>query len=137
MGAALSVAPNITFPTGDKGRGLGDGQYKFRLPVQVGKTFGKFYAYGELGYQWSLSGGGDNQLVYGAALQYQLTDKLNVGAELNGSSILSIIDDYNLIANVGASYALDEHWQLQGSVGTSLTDTSPDILLQVFVQWNF
>lgn len=134
---AFSIAPNITFPTGDNDRGLGDDQYKFRFPVQVGKTFGKFYTYGELGYQWSLSGDGDDQWIYGAALQYQLTDKLNIGAELNGSSILGIIDDYNLIANVGAVYTFDEHWQLQGSVGTSLTDNGPDLLVQVFIQWNF
>ncbi len=99
---ALSMAPNITFPTASESRGIGDGVWRARLPFQIGKTFDKLYVYGELGYQWALSDGGDDQFIYGVAAQYQLTDHWNVGVELNGSNVFGVVGDYSGVVQVGA-----------------------------------
>lgn len=50
---SLGIAPKIYFPTADQDRGLGDGVWRFQLPLQFGKTIGKTYHFAELGYQWA------------------------------------------------------------------------------------
>ena len=137
---AVSIAPNVTFPTADRGKGLGDGVWRFRLPVQVGKTYGKWYNYGETGYQWAFDDNATDVIPFGLATQYQTTDKLSLGAEINGNVPVDNTDQWSMLANVGGSYVLTESVQLQASVGRTLRDTDrggSQVLLQTFVQWNF
>ena len=50
---AISMAPTFTIPTGDEERGLTDGSYKFKVPLQFGKTFGedhRWFTYTEVGF---------------------------------------------------------------------------------------
>ena len=137
---AISMAPNVTFPTADKKYGLGDELWRTRIPFQLAKTFDKFYTYTEIGHQFVYGKETSDQFLYGYALQYQLTKKLNVGAEVNGNLSYEDSRNYSLLGNIGACYALNEHWQLQGSIGRTLRDEhlgGARILTQVFVQWNF
>ncbi len=137
---ALSMAPDVTFPTADKKNGLGDELWRFRIPIQMGKTFGKIYTYAELGHQFVFDKDTSDQFLYGYTIQYQLCDKLNVGTEINGNIPYDVTSTYTLIGNTGFSYAFDEHWQLQSTVGRSLRDESAGgakFLWQVFLQWNF
>ena len=136
----MSMAPNVTFPTADKSRGLGDGLWRFRIPFQCGKTFGKLYTYVEAGYQIVFDQQTSDLFLYGYALQYQLTDKLMIGAEVAGNVPYDDSANYTMLANIGASYAFNKHWQLQASLGRTLREESrggPKLLTQVFVQWNF
>lgn len=137
---AISMAPNVTFPTADKKKGLGDELWRFRLPLQFAKTFGKIYTYAEVGHQFVFDKETSDQFLYGYAIQYQLTDKLNIGAEINGNIPYDMSRTYTMIGNIGTSYTFNEHWQLQTSVGRTLREESnggPKLLWQVFVQWNF
>ncbi len=137
---ALSIAPNITFPTASKSRGIGDGVWRTRLPLQVGKTFGKLYAYGEIGYQWALSDNGDDQLLYGVAAQYQLTDRWNVGIELNGTDLFGIGRNYSGLVNIGAVYSFNDHVQFQAALGRTIRDEDrggPELVVTVLLQFNF
>lgn len=137
---ALSIAPNVTFPTASKSRGIGDGVWRTRLPMQIGKTFGKFYPFGEVGYQWALSDGGDDQVIYGGGVTYPLTDRWTVGAELNGSDVLGITAEFNMLANVGVICTFNQHVQFQAAVGRTLRDEDrggPQLLAQVLLQFNF
>lgn len=137
---ALSMAPNLTFPTASESRGIGDGVWRARLPFQIGKTFDKLYVYGELGYQWALSDGGDNQFLYGVAAQYQLTDRWNVGIELNGTNLLGIGSNFSGLVNVGAVYTFNEHVQFQAAIGRTILDVDeggPELLATVLLQFNF
>lgn len=137
---ALSIAPNITFPTASKSRGLGDGIWRARLPMQIGKTFDKLYVYGELGYQWALSERGEDQVIYGLAAQYQLTEHWNIGAEIFGTDLFGVAGDSSAIANIGAVYTFNDHVQFQAAIGRTLRDEDrggPEVLVRVLLQFNF
>ncbi len=137
---AMSIAPNVTFPTASNRDGLGDGVWRYRLPVQIGKTFGDYYTFGEFGYQWATSNSISDQVIYGVAVQRPLTPALTVGIELNGSAPPDSWRDYGLTANIGAAYAINDHVQLLGSIGRTVRDTDrggPETLAQIFLQFNF
>ena len=137
---AVSMAPNITLPTADKNRGLGDEVWRLRLPVQIGKTLGNWYSYAETGYQFAFDPKATDVIPYGAATQYQFTDKLSLGAELNGNVPLDDSAQWTILANLGGSYALTDSVQLQASLGRTLRDIArggSEVLVQTFVQWNF
>ena len=137
---AMSVAPNVTFPTASSRRGLGDGAWRYRLPMQFGKTFGDYYTFAELGYQWAASNSASDQAVYGIAIQRALASDLTIGIELNGSAPTEAWGDYGVITNVGVSYVISDHVQLLGSIGRTLRDTDhggPEFLGQIFLQFNF
>ena len=136
---ALSIAPDVGLPTASKARGLGNGSYGFRFPVQIGKSFDKLYLYMEVGYQFVFDQKQSDSIVHGMAAQYQLTEKWNVGAELYDTIPIDKGSDYTALANLGAIYQFDEHWQLQGTIGRTLRNHSrggPELLVQLFIQWN-
>ncbi|NOT39508.1 MAG: PepSY domain-containing protein [Alphaproteobacteria bacterium] len=137
---AMSIAPNVTFPTAGRRDGLGDGVWRYKVPVQIGKTFGDYYTFGEFGYQWAASTIASDQLIYGLAAQRALTPSLTIGIELNGSAPSDSLRDYGLVANFGAAYVIDDHVQLLGSIGRTVRDRDrggPETLAQIFLQFNF
>jgi hypothetical protein len=137
---ALSVAPALILPTADPERGLGDGLWHLRLPVQAGKTFGNWYAFAEAGGLVSFDGASTAQALYGLGAQYQFTPKFALGVELNGNAHLDHATDHDLIGTLGATFTLSPRWQLLASVGRTLRDESrggPQILTQLFVIWTF
>ena len=137
---AMSTAPDITFPTADKKYGLGDELWRFRIPFQFGKTFGRFYTYTEIGHQFVFDKATSDQFLYGYAIQYQLTNKLNIGVEINGNVPYEDSRNYTQIGNIGLSYVFNDHWQIQASIGRTLRDEhlgGPRVLSQVFIQSNF
>jgi hypothetical protein len=136
---AVSMAPDIGIPTASKSRGLGSGNYGFRMPFQFGKTFDKLYVYMETGYQWVFDKDQSDSVIYAVAAQYQFTDKWNFGVEIYNTIPIDSGSDYTSLINFGAIYQFDEHWQLQGTIGRTLRDTErggPEVLIQVFLQWN-
>ena len=40
---AIGIAPKVYFPTAETAHGLGDGVWRFQIPLQFGKTVGKWY----------------------------------------------------------------------------------------------
>ena len=137
---AMSMAPDVTFPTANNKYGLGDEIWRFRIPFQFGKSFGKVYTYTEMGHQFVFDKASSDQFLYGYAIQYQLTSKLNVGAEINGNVPYEYSRNYTQIGNIGFCYAFNDHWQVQTSIGRTLRDEhlgGPRILSQVFIQSNF
>ena len=140
---AVSTAPTLTVPTGDEGRGLGDGVFKWKLPFQVGKTFGeehRWFTYAEAGFSKKLDGsGGDGEIaILGAVVGRNLTDHLQLGAELYTEHPLGGSGRVNQILNFGATYIFNEHWNVQLGIGTSISDNDgPDPIVQFLLQWNF
>lgn len=137
---AISIAPNITIPTASRQKGLGDDVWRLRIPVQFGKTWGKWYGFAETGYQFALNHGASNAVVYGMGAQYAVTQKWTVGGEFNGSLATRDVTNYGLLANFGTAYALSDTLQIQGSVGRTVRELDrggSSLLVQGFVQWQF
>ena len=138
-GVAISVAPDVTLPTASRDRGLGDGAWRFKIPFQFGKSFGKLNTFAEAGYQWAFDSSASDQLLYGLGGAYAFSDHLTAGAELFGSAPAQNTSEYSLLANVGVIWTFNPRWQLQGSFGRTLRDLErggPKFLGQVFVQRN-
>ena len=149
---AISVAPTLILPTGDAERGVGAGAYALRLPLQVGKTLGDWYVYGEVGYRFGVArtdagrrvGGprtpAGEMLVFGAAVEYTISRSVSVGVEMSGARALDARGDYTLLANIGGSIDLGGGWALLGTIGRTLREDSrggPQVLVQVFLQITF
>ena len=137
---ALSVAPLLSLPTAAALRGLDNGVYRLRLPMEIGKNFGNCYAYAEAGYEFALDRAAQDAVFGGAVLQYQVTEKLMLGIELNATTPIPAAGDWTLLANVGAAYQFDEHFQILGALGRTVRRESlggPIPVVQVYLQWNF
>lgn len=136
----LSIAPNVTLPTADVDRGLGDGFWRARIPMQFGKTFSRTYLFGEGGYQWVFDRQASDQLLYGLGAVYTFTDHFQLGAELNGNAPLQDRRHHALLAGVGATWTFSEHWQFQVYGGRTVRDEilgGPRYFGQVVLQWDF
>ena len=67
---SIGIAPKAFFPTSDEKRGLGDGVYRAQLPLQFGKTIGRFYNWGEVGYQMAFDKKASDVGYYGMGTLY-------------------------------------------------------------------
>jgi hypothetical protein len=136
---SISVAPNITIPAADHDL-IGDGLWRLALPLQLGKSFGRFSVYGEFGYQWVLDDSATDQIHFGLVLQYQLTQKLSAGAELTGNMTLASSREETVIGNIGFAYAISEQLQILGSAGRTVgcnDEDGPVFVSQFYLQMNF
>ena len=78
----IATFPIVVIPTGDEGRGLGNGQPQIFLPLWIGKDWEPWSAYGGGGYWINPGEGNRNWWFVGIQLQRQISDKLYLGAEL-------------------------------------------------------
>jgi hypothetical protein len=137
---ALGLAPKVFAPTADERRGLGDGAWRFQLPLVVGKFTGRWYHFGETGYQWVFSRSVSDITYGGAGTLYSFTDRFALGAEFFGSVPVDHTRDWQLLTTLGAVYTLNAHWQLKASVSRTLRDTArggPNPAAVFLVVWNF
>jgi hypothetical protein len=137
---ALSIAPNVTIPTAGSKNGIGDGAWRVRLPVQAGKSFGKFALFAEGGYQFALGRGASDAVIYGFGGQYAVTPSWSVGAELNGSKLTQSGNVAGLLANFGTSVQVNKALQIQASLGRTVREErlgGSQLLAQFFLQWQW
>jgi hypothetical protein len=118
---ALGIAPKVFIPTASKSRGLTDGAWRFQVPLQFGKTVGRWYHFGEAGYQWA-SGPASDSAYSGVGTLRTITNHLAVGTELFGGIPMNSGNDWQLLTTLGAVYTFNEHWSLKSSVSHSLRD---------------
>lgn len=82
----LSVAYQIKVPTADVNRGLGSGTVDNSIWFAGAKSYGRWVAFSNVGYNFLGGRDGENNLFAGFGLTYQLTDKLIVGAQVYGNT---------------------------------------------------
>jgi Putative MetA-pathway of phenol degradation len=96
------------------------------LPLWFGKDLGAWSLFGGGGVQFNPGDGNRNFRVLGLALTRNLTDRLNLGAEVYGRSATTI-DGHSLIAvNAGLTYKMTEHWSLLASGGPGLHNAATE-----------
>jgi hypothetical protein len=78
----IGVFPMLELPTGDAGRGLGNGSLWARLPVWLQKSHGPWTTYGGVGYEVNHAPGMKDSLFAGWLLQRRLDERLTLGAEV-------------------------------------------------------
>lgn len=126
----------INTPPGSIERGVVESGTNFYLPFESGKTFGKFSAAGEFGYNFLQHQ--TDQWQYGVVGGYNVLDKLQLLGEVRVNS-QSNFHFNDVILDAGAIYELNEHYALVFSAGRSLRDStqSSTLLLYLGVRLNF
>lgn len=137
---ALGFAPKVYFPTADEERGLGDGVWRFQLPLQFGKTIGKWYNFGEAGYQWAFDSTATDVSYAGIGTLYNFTPHFALGTELFGNLPMDRTEDWNVLTTLGAIWTFNENWAVKASVSHSFRESEhggPAPSGQFYLVWNF
>ena len=136
----VGIAPTVTFPTASKTKGIGDGLWRYRVPLIFGKSWGRVTVQAEIGYKFVAGRGVSDEIAGGADLQYALGDKWTVGAELYDTVPVRNTSAHNPLINFGAVRKVRDGWIVSASVGRTLRperDGGPRLFLQFFSEWLF
>jgi len=117
----LAVFPAVELPTGDAGRGLGNGRAWYRLPLWAEKSWGA----------WTIDAGGGAALnsapgqrdypFGGCLVQREITEHLSLGGEIYAQGQDTDSDRGYAALNFGGTYSVSEHFSLLFSAGHSIT----------------
>ena len=113
----VGIFPMLELPSGDAGRGLGNGQLWAKLPVWVQKSWGPWTSYGGGGYIVNHAPGMRDHAFFGWQVQRELNKKLTLGAEWFNPGRGSIAGTNAQIANVGGFYNFNQNFSLLFTVG--------------------
>jgi hypothetical protein len=116
----LGTYPQLLVPTGDRARGLGEGQPAFVLPLLAQKTWDKWTLYGNVGYWWQTAPETRDYVYVGAVLEREINEWLTLGAELFGNSPKERGGRSELAFNVGGTWKLNKHLNLLFSGGRDI-----------------
>ena len=143
-GAVLpEVAPflKVKFPTADRDKGLGTGEFDETVGTSLSKTFfERLVGYIDLGYTFIGSPpGADFRNSFGWSLgaAYQIAQPVSVFAFLDGATAIARGQDDPLELRVGAEYRVTKAVRLTGAVTKGLSDGSPDYGVSIGVTFRF
>lgn len=135
----VGAFPLIEAPTGDSGRGLGNGQTQFFLPIWLQKSFGK-------DKEWTTFGGGGlwinpvrdhrNFFRVGWELQRDFSEHVTLGGEILHETSAVRGEPGHTAFNLGGYYNFDEHHHLLFSAGRDI-DGPNHLSCYVGYQWTF
>jgi hypothetical protein len=92
------------------------------LPIWLQKSFGAWTSFGGGGFVNNPGSGNRDFVIYGWALQRQLTNNLALGGELFGQTRSSVDLPASTAAGLAALYDFSDEWHLVGSVNTGVVD---------------
>ena len=117
----LGIYPQLLVPTGNHARDLGEGSPAFLLPIVAQKSWGKWTAYGNVGFWWQTASKTRNYFIAGAVLERELSDRLTLGAEFFGNSPRERAGRADVAFNVGGTFKLNNHLNLLFSGGRGIS----------------
>jgi hypothetical protein len=139
-GIALTTEPELSIPTGSERKGLGDGHFGITVPLIVQKEFGPWSISGEISYFRLLGGAKEHSVGLASLLQYHVTEKFKIGAEIvTEAPGFTDADDRETEADVGFKWKFKPHWELTGLAGHSLhhDDGSHYDRMKVGIEYHF
>jgi|NGEPerStandDraft_6_1074524.scaffolds.fasta_scaffold01518_13 hypothetical protein len=116
----VGIFPLYLAPTGDQGRGLGNGASQFYLPIWLQKSWGPWTSYGGGGYWINHAQGARNSLFLGWQVQRDLSERWTLGAEVFHRTEQVVGQGSISGFNVGGQFNIDEHDHLLFSLGRGL-----------------
>ncbi len=134
-----AIYPAIDFPTGNAARGLGAGHTRLFLPLWLQKTFGEWTTFAGPGYWINPGAGNRNFWYFGWVVQRQLTDRLNLGAEIFHQTADTSGGSAQTGFDVGVTYDLSEHYHLLLSIGRGIQSAAATNAFSYYtsLQWTF
>ena len=120
----LGIFPLVEIPTGNAGKGLGNGHSQIFLPLWLQKKWGKWQVNAGGGY-W-INHGPDNRNYWFAAcqVQYEFSEHVTLGGEIFHTTGTVVNEGSSTGFNVGGYYNFDEHNHLLFSAGKGLQNAS-------------
>jgi hypothetical protein len=116
----LGTYPQLVAPTGDRARGLGQGQPAYLLPLLTQKSWDKWTLYGNVGYWWQNGADTRNYFYAGAVLEREINERLTLGVELFGNSLKERGGRSDIAFNFGGSWKLSTHLNLLFTAGRDI-----------------
>jgi hypothetical protein len=114
----VAVFPRLLLPTAPAR--FASRHVNLLLPVWAEKDFGPWAVFGGGGFQLNPGAGNRDFWTGGVAVTRQLTERLNVGAEITHRSREAEEGRDFTAANLGVIYRLTDHWSLLASGGPGL-----------------
>jgi hypothetical protein len=124
----FGVNPQLTLPSGDDRRGLGAGRVTAQLPLLYQKQNGRTLLYSDLRYKWRAGDAGKSFWFLGFAVERQVSERLEVGAELFGTTATAPNGKRNAGFSVCFKYGVSGGSELLVAAGRSLRG-DPDLTL--------
>lgn len=133
---SLTVAPSITAPTGSEGKGFSDGEWAGRMPIIIGLEAGAWSFAAEAGWNKTFDGSGRSgeMIDTGFLIQNQVSERFNLGAEINGTHERAPGGVSAWIATFGAIYDLTDSVAVMGNIGAGLDTHAPDTMATLILQ---
>jgi len=130
----------VEFPTADKDKGLGTGEFVTGLGLEMDKWFGGWHAY--LDGTYNFQGRSDEYqlkdfLSYEGGIGYQVTDRLLTTLLMQGASDLTDLSSGLLETRLKLAYRLTGRAGIQGFLAAGLTSGSPDFGAGVSMSYDF
>jgi hypothetical protein len=116
----LGIFPMAELPTGDAGRGLGNGRTWFRLPLWAQKSWGPWTTYGGGGAALNSAPGQRDYPFAGWLVQRDLGKRLTLGGEIFTQGKDMDTDHGFTALNFGGQFNFNEHFSLLFSGGHSV-----------------
>lgn len=140
--AVPRVTPKVyvEFPTADKDKALGTGEFVTGLGLQLDKWFGNWHAYLEGLYNFQ--GRSDvydlkDFVSFEGGVGYQATDRLLAAVLLQGASEVAAGSSELLETRMKLNYRLSGRAGIQGFVAAGLTSGSPDFGTGMSLSYDF
>jgi hypothetical protein len=116
----FGIYPQLSLPTGNHSRGLGEDRTAFVLPLVAQKSWGEWTLYGNVGYWWQTAVETRNYVYAGVVLERDNNERLTHGAELFGNSPKERGGRSDVAFNIGGTWNLHEHVNLLFSGGRDI-----------------
>lgn len=140
--AIPQIRPNlfVKFPTADKNKGLGTGEFDEGFAVEVSKWFGDWYTFIEPGY--TIQGKSPdlalkNYMSYSAGAGYQVTNNFRPMFILKGATAPADGSSSLLEARLKLKYQATNHTGIEGYFAKGITTSSPDYGTGLAVFYDF
>ncbi|MDA8429905.1 MAG: transporter [Geobacteraceae bacterium] len=130
----------VKFPTADKNKSLGTGEFDEGLSVEVSKWFGNWNPFTEVGYtiqgrsaQLALK----NYVTYNAGAGYQVTERFRPILFIKGSSPPADGTSSLLEVRLKLDYQVTNHTGIDAYISKGVTTNSPDYGTGLSVYFDF
>ena len=107
----MAVYPQVIIPTGDRGRGLGEGKPSYVLPLIAQKSWGRWTMFGNVGAVLQSRPGSRDFWFQGLVLVREVSPCLELGLEEYGNSPADRDEPSSLGFNLGGT------WKVADTVG--------------------
>jgi hypothetical protein len=123
-GIQASIYPQPLLPTGNAALGLGNDRFELFIPGQIGRHFcdDKLFLYGEVGHNFVFDGSTQHSWFFGAAAEYQVTEKIELVSEIVRISFPNNNGTEDFLFNAGVNVRLSKHVVLQTAFGRTFFD---------------